>query len=169
MTLTTGANATIRRLALVLGLALGLAPGCGDGEARKDGESSARHAATPQDQGHQHVRGPHGGELITVEPGQVRVEFLHDAEAGRVDLHVLKGSAPDPLEIDAAPAINLKTSEGPRQLPCRAVGAAEGAASHYRAEDAALKAEPLVGQIAISVGGKDYFPAIPHGHHGEGH
>ena len=169
MTGTGRTNATIRGLALALAMGLGLAAGCGDGEPRKDAEPSRRHAATAQAQDHEHVTGPHGGELITVEPGKVRVEFLHDAGAGTVEIHVLRGTAPEPLEIDAAPAINLKTPEGPRQIPCQAVAAAEGAASHFRAEDASLKADPLEGQIAISVDGKDYFPAIPHGHQGHQH
>jgi len=149
---------------------LGLAAGCGPGEPDAGtGPKSTRHAAG-EDPAHAHVKGPHGGELIRLDGGAGQVEFLHDVTQGRVDLHVLGADGKSALAIEAAPAVNLKTAEGPRRFECRPADGAGAAASHFQAIDPALKTEGLAGQIAVSVGGKDYFVAIPH-HHlaGDGH
>jgi hypothetical protein len=150
---------------------LGLVAGCGQGEPDAGtGPRSTRHAAGGDDSTHVHVKGPHGGELIRLDGGAGQVEFLHDAKAGRVDLHVLGSDGKSPLKIEAAPAVNLKTADGPRRFACRPVDGAGAAASHFQAIDPAFKTEGLAGQIAVSVEGKDYFVAIPHHHHeGDGH
>lgn len=123
-------------------------------------ESAKRHSATPPEGQDAHAHGPHDG---VVEPiGSVgHVEFLHDADAGRVDLYFLAADKKTPAKPDAAPALNLKTEAGPKQV---AFEPADGE-GHFRAVDEALKGAHPSGQVVVKMGGKDHIVMLAHHHH----
>jgi len=153
-------------LVAVIALSLGLLAGCGEGD-KGNGSSPSTHK--PEDQGHTHGKGPHDGVIVHVGEGAGHVEFLHDHETWKIVLYVLGDDSKTPVRIATPPALHRKPSGGPVQVKCQPVDAAQGGASHFEAVDAVLKSDHLDGQIAIAIGGKDYFLAFPHHDHEQGH
>ncbi|MHC4854751.1 MAG: hypothetical protein ACYTF5_22360 [Planctomycetota bacterium] len=125
---------------------------CGEDPAVTSGSGSA-------DTGHAH-HGAHGGALIEIGGGIAHVEFVHDAKAGTVTLHVTGKDTKTPLKLTYAPDLNLVTAKGPKVLNTKPVGGAADGASQFQVTDALLKTDPLKGRIAIKVEGKAYHPEI---------
>ncbi|BBM84253.1 hypothetical protein [Candidatus Uabimicrobium amorphum] len=120
---------------------------------------------------HHHEAGAHGGNILD-SGGTLHVEFVHDQEAGKVSLYILGGDGKTPQNISSAPRINLRTSDGPKQLKTQKVA---DNASHYEVSDSALKGD-INGRIAIDFEGKRFNLDIEtsdddhhDGHSGHGH
>ncbi len=122
----------------------------------KKGEKEEEHKA------------PHGGVLLEVGAEVAHLELVHDAKEGKVTIFVLDGKAEKAVAIKDAPKVNLMTDDGAKQVVTKAVDPdKEGLASQFEAKDDALKADPLKGRIAITIGEKKYNVDIKEG--GDGH
>jgi len=127
---------------------------CGDEPAVSSGSGSAETG-----QAHQ---GAHGGALIEIGKGIAHVEFLHDAKAGTVTLHVTGKDPKTPMKLTHAPDLKLTTAKGLKVLNSKPVGGAADGASQFHVTDDLLKTDPLEGRITIKIEGKIYNPDIAH-------
>jgi len=150
-------------LLCILGLLI--VPGCGTDEPDQTSSEDTAAADTENAHGHSHLEGPHGGTLLDVGDHAAHLEVIHDHENGKFVLHVFGEDMKTPLNADAAPLINIKTADGPKQIESRAV---EGA-STFEAEDPGLKGDALEGQIVLAANGKRYYVPLPdqHDHSGD--
>lgn len=117
-------------------------------------------------------KAPHGGVLLEVGEEVAHLEIVHGPKEGMVTIYVLDGKAEKAVAIKDAPKLNLMTADGAKQLAMKAVEAdKEGMASQFEAKDDALKADPLKGRIAITIGEKKYNVEIKEagGHEGHDH
>ena len=114
---------------------------------------------------HHHEAGVHGGNILD-SGGTLHVEFVHDKDAGKVSLYILGGDGKTPQNLSSAPVVNLKTSDGPKQLKTQKVG--DNAAA-YEVSDDVLKGS-VDGRIAIDFEGKRFNLDIESSHddHGDG-
>lgn len=113
---------------------------------------------------HHHEPGAHGGNILD-SGGTLHVEFVHDKDAGKVSLYILGGDGKTPQNLNSAPVVNLKTSDGPKQLKTQKVA---DNASHYEASDNVLKGS-VNGRIAIDFEGKRFNLDIETSHDDHGH
>jgi hypothetical protein len=113
-------------------------------------------AAKEDDHKHEEHKAPHGGTLLEIGDHAAHLELVHDDKAGKLTLYILDKEAKNAVAIKEAPKINLKTDKGNKQIESKAVNADDGAASKYEATDDALKIEPLMGRIALTIDGKKY-------------
>lgn len=115
---------------------------------------------------HKHEKGPHGGAISEVgDKDDTHAEIVHDEKSGKLSLYLLGKYMKAPVAIKDAPKINLKAKEGNKQIAMKVVDAKDGVASHFEATDDALKADPLQGRIAITLGdGKSYHVNLSHEH-----
>lgn len=144
-------------------LAILFSSGCG---GENGGEAGTPAADDPSGDGHTHEVGLHGGEVLVLGTGEVHVEFTHDDQQGRIDLYLTGADCTTAMEVADAPAVNLKTAEGPRQLATRPAGGS-APASHFEVTDPLLADHHLDGQLVIQALGKQYFAAMPdHEHEG---
>lgn len=137
--------------------------GCG-----KSGEEGGATAA-PDDAelGHAHGVGAHGGEVMALGNGEVHVEFACDDSKQRVDLYLLGADAKTAVESEVAPAVNVHTTSGPKQIVTTPAGGSTPT-SHFTATDPAFGDHHLEGQLVITHAGKQYFAdLVPHEHEAE--
>ena len=113
---------------------------------------------------HEEHKAPHGGPLLEVGEEEAHLELVHDEKAGKLTLYLLGKDAKTPVAIKDAPKVNLKTDKGPKQIETKAVEAKDGLASCFEATDDALKADPLNGRIALTLGEKKYNVELKHEH-----
>lgn len=149
---------------------------CGDQHPDHDSEhahDADQGHAHDEDQGHAHDQGQaqdhhgaHGGVLIEVGDHAAHVEFLHDAKAGTVTLHLVRKDGKTPLVVTHAPELKLVTKKGPKVLDTKPVGGTAAGASQFQVTDPLLQTDVLEGRIALEIGGKPYNPEIEgvHGH-----
>lgn len=145
---------------ILLSLAMIFSLGC---DSQKPANNETNKNNNEEEHGHHHHEaGAHGGNILD-SGGTLHVEFVHDQDAGKVSLYILGGDGKTPQNISSAPRINLKTSDGPKQLKTQKVG---DNASHYEVSDSALKSH-LHGRIAIDFEGKRFNLDIEtsHGDH----
>lgn len=120
--------------------------------------------------GHDHgeeQKGPHGGEIQEVgDKEDTHAEIVHDSGAGKVILYLLGKDQKAPAAIKDTPKINLKTKDGNKQIEMKAVGAKDGKTSQFEAVDEVLKADPLDGRIAITLGDGKRYNVKLNAHHG---
>lgn len=135
-------------------IVLGAALACLGGDEKKEEEHKA----------------PHGGVLLEVGEEIAHLELVHDAKEGKATIYVLDGKAEKAVAIKDAPKINLMTADGAKQIVTKAVEPdKEGLASQFEAKDDALKADPLKGRIAITIGEKKYNVELKEGEDGHDH
>ncbi len=115
-------------------------------------------------------KAPHGGVLLEVGEEVAHLELVRNAKEGTATIYVLDGKAEKAVAIKDAPKLNLMTADGAKQIATKAVEPdKEGLASQFEAKDDALKADPLKGRIAITIGEKKYNVEIKEADGHEGH
>lgn len=115
-------------------------------------------------------KAPHGGVLLEVGEEVAHLELVHDPKEGTATIYLLDGKAEKAVAIKDAPKLNLMTADGAKQVVTKAVEPdKEGLASQFVAKDDALKADPLKGRIAITIGDKKYNVDIKEPDEHEGH
>ncbi len=137
---------------------------CGNSAGGEGGDSASPDAGG---QGHAHEVGAHGGEVLDLGDGQAHVELVINDADQRVDLYLMGSDGRTAVEATVAPAVNVHTAAGPKQI---ATTPADGStpASHFTATDPAFGDHHLEGQLAITIAGKQYFALlVPHEHEAE--
>ena len=134
--------------------------GCGQGDAGKP-----TPPAKPAEAAHDHVHGPHDGEVLELGEEEGHVELIHDGVGGNVTVYVFGKDLKTPVSV-VAPTIVVQTKDGPKEFTLTAVGDASGGKAHaWKGSHAALVADPLNGRIRVNIGGKDFqSPLEPVGH-----
>lgn len=117
------------------------------------------HPHTPAGSGGGHAHGPHGGHLLELGDAG-HLEWVHDAAAGSVRLHLTGPDAKSPLVVARPPEIKLQTKEGLKVVAAVPVGGSSEGASEYTAVDPALRTEHPEGRITIEIGGKVFNPDL---------
>ncbi|MAG56510.1 MAG: hypothetical protein CMJ83_09480 [Planctomycetes bacterium] len=133
-------------------LAALVSTGCGDESAQDDGSGGGGARAHSHD-------GPHGGRLADLT-GAGHLEFVHDASAGTVSVHLTTMDAKTALAVPGAPQIKLSTKDGPKILTMTAVGGSGGSASEFTITDDTLKSEVLEGRIVLEIEGQTFNPFL---------
>lgn len=157
-------------VAALLGTALTVAAGCGDGG------SQAKDAKTPaSDKGkvHEHPHeGPHKGALAEWGEEEYHIEFTVDHKTKEATVYVLDGSAKKAKPIDAKTLTLTLKLQPPVTVSLAAQaqdGDPAGQASRFVGKHDALgKVMEFTGTISGSVGGKPYsgdFKEEPHADH----
>ncbi len=96
---------------LLLGAIALLAGGCGRKESRSPDHDHAHHH-----------HAPNGGTLVELGHHQFNLEFVHDAAAGTLTVHVLNAHAEDTVRLDAREVpIVVTTAGGEKRLSLRPV------------------------------------------------
>jgi hypothetical protein len=141
--------------------------------------SKSAHSADDHDHDHGHhhhhaEKGPHGGALVAIGEEAAHLEFVLDAETGKLTAYVLDGEAEKPLAIKQANlqlALTLEKHEGAKDekkedlpestlvLMLAAVSpAADGTATEFAGQDDKLKgADEFEAALnSITVGDKQF-------------
>jgi hypothetical protein len=120
--------------------------------------------------GHQHVHGPHDGELIEVGEEEYHAELIHDDEAGTVTIYVLDKTREKAVPIAAgAIVIKMVVNATPVEfkLPAKLQeGDPEGKASRFESKEQALGLaldnQQAEREIVIPIGDKTYSAKFEH-------
>ena len=107
--------------------------------------------------------GSHGGHVL--ELGSVaHLEYVHDAVAGSVTMHLTGPDLRAPATPDQAPELKLVTDSGPLVLTLR--GNVGATSSSFSVTHDALKTEHPTGRISIKIAGTVFSPDLEetHGH-----
>lgn len=146
------------------------------GKAVQSGKTA--HSADEHDHGHHHhhhaEKGPHGGALVAIGEEAAHLEFVLDAETGKLTAYVLDGEAEKALPIKQATlqlALTLEAHAGAKDekkedlpestlaLTLSAVSpAADGTATEFAGQDDKLKgADEFEAALnSITVGDKQF-------------
>lgn len=131
--------------------------GCGQHEDQQHPPGDAA------DHGHTHVA-PHGGMLVELGDHYATLEFLHNAEEGRLTLHLLDGHAENPIRLtESEIVVEISKGEEDFSLPLQAregtlTGESVGDTSEFSAVSPELVgASEFEGRIEkLSVRGKTF-------------
>jgi hypothetical protein len=148
-------------MAFLLALALALA-GCGDKATPSSGDESA---STPEEEGHSHASGPHGGQVVIVGDHVAHIEILHEHGAGEAVVHILDGDM-KVREIAEAPVLNLLGESGSIRVVGEPGEGGSGPASAWRFRHEALAEGAHEGRLRLKIDGKIYTPDFVHEHEG---
>ncbi len=164
--------------AVVLGLAtVGCQPAAPP--AASTGTTAATPPAHADEHGHAHAasdhssEGPHHGVLVELGNKEYHAEVTHDDATGTVTIYLLDSGAKKTVTSDAPEiTINVKHGDKPEQFKLAAQpqeGEPNGQSSRYSLSDKDLAAhldDPTAApRISLSIGGKPFSGAIPHGDH----
>lgn len=135
----------MRTLCLVLFVSFGVVA-CEKKEGAKDSHDHAVH-------------GPNGGDLAELGDHAAHLEVKQDEKGSQWVVYVLDADL-KPMAPDAAPILNLKTDDGPKQL----TSVATEESHRFTFSDAVL-GKHVDGRFRVSVGGVEYAPDVPHHDH----
>ena len=155
-----------RIVAMVIGLALVTALGCGDGPKDKPKPAAAKDKEKPK---HDHPdEGPHGGPLAEWGEDEYHAEFTVDHKEKKAGVYIYGGDAKTPKPIDAKVVkLSLKRPVVQIELkPQRQKDDPEGKASLFVGTHEALAKEgDFQGTLSAEIGGKPYAGDFKgHGH-----
>jgi len=158
----------------LIALCASLASGCGDNEQTQDHEAGSGHTAHTGSEGgedphaeagHSHTA-PRGGLLVVLSEELAHAELLLDAEAGRIDAHLLGPHAEMPMR-SPQPTLLLELRNGSETLQLELAaqesalsGDRLGACSHFSVDDPRLVGlKDLSGEIGeVRVLGRRFAP-----------
>jgi hypothetical protein len=134
------------------------------------GCSSNKTPTLVGEHGHQHIHGPHDGELIEIGEGQYYAEMIHDDQAGTVTIYILDKSHEKPIPIEAgAITIKMVANATPVEFKLAAKpqeGDPEGKSSQFESREQALGLaldnEQAERELIIPIGGKPYQAKFAH-------
>ena len=134
--------------------------GCSD---KKTPSLAGEHA-------HQHVHGPHDGELIEVGEEEYHGEMIHDDQAGTVTIYVLDKAHENAVPIEAASIIiEMVVNSTPVEFKLAAKPQAEdpaGKSSRFESREQALGLaldnEQAERELIIPIGEKTYHAKFAH-------
>lgn len=120
--------------------------------------------------GHQHVHGPHDGELIEIGEEEYHAEMIHDDQTGTVTIYVLDGAHEKsvPIEADAitikmvvnATPVEFKLAAKPQETD--PTGKASRFETQEQALGMALDNEQAERELVIPIGEKTYHAKFAH-------
>lgn len=135
---------------------------------------SKQSAAPTSEVAHEHVSGPHGGQIH--ELGEYHAELVDDDVTGTVTIHILDGAAAKNVPVDAAEAVINVTHDGQgSQFKLAAVpleGEPEGFASSFVSSEGELGEmlddENAKAAFVVTINGMPHRTDIEH-HHDDEH
>ena len=162
---------------ILLGIAI-LSIGCDPpAPVTSDGTNSEHHHGHDHDHGHGHHEklGPNGGHILELGDEQYHAEWVHDDEAGRVEVIMLDGDAQEEIAVGAMVANITVVVDGEQAYALDATNAENGLASRF-----AIVAPDLLGALTVGEGveakltmeidGQRFSSAFEnHDHHGHDH
>lgn len=134
------------------------------------GCSNGRTPAVVAEHAHEHVHGPHDGELIEIGDEEYHAELIHDDQAGAVTIYVLDDAHEKAVPIEAA-AITIKMVVNATPVEFKVVakpqeGDPAGKASRFESKEQALGLaldnEQAERELVIAIGEKTYHAKFAH-------